>query len=635
MFSDVVYDLECLPDFFCAGFQPVDAPDDVGFIFEISERRNDAAALRDFLTRVDRLIGFNCMAYDWPMLSHFLTLYSNGGMITPAVMRAKNDEIFASQRSDRFKHIIWQPMIPQIDLFMLHHLERFKVSLKQVEFIMRSRRVRDMPFDPNKPIGIENFDTALSYNAHDIRETKGFYIRSKADIDFRESLGPEWLNYNDGKIGKKFFEQELMKAGVQLYEDGAKRQTRRPHGVTLGDVILPLVRFTRPENNALLADVKSRVIEEWETKGGMHVVMDLDGFHIDIKLGGIHGSLKRAAVHERDGIIRDVDVTSYYPSIAIEHGIYPQHLGPEFCRIYRRLRDRRVSLPKTHPDRATLKFALNVPFGDSNSEFGIFFDPAYMLAITVNGQLMLCMLAEQFANVPGIRLIQVNTDGVTIQYKPEHEEIVQQICAWWATYTRFTLEHVNYRSMHIRDANSYLAVTTDGKIKRKGAYDYKFDVLYWAKDHSMLVVPKAAEAAMLHDIDVTDFITNHRDAWDFLLFTKGDLYLNDGTPLERRQRYYVSETGQGMHVRHKPLTGKTEKRRIGIHAEGLATAVKTGPKQWRCSACGEAFPRKAEFELHNKALHCWKITPCNEFDGKIPPDLDYRFYIAEAEKLVI
>jgi len=34
------------------------------------------------------------------------------------------------------------------------------------------------------------------------------------------------------------------------------------------------------------------------------------------------------------------------------------------------------------------------------------------MTITINGQLLLCMLAERLAVIPSLELIQVNTDGI-------------------------------------------------------------------------------------------------------------------------------------------------------------------------------------------------------------------------------
>lgn len=659
----VVYDLECYPNFFCAGFRILGDPAGIGYSFELSERRDDTGDLFGFITRCKRMIGFNNMYYDWPMLDHFLQLLSVRTRITAADMYARNEAIFAMPEQQ--KHlglVIWKPAIEQIDLFMMHHLHRFGVALKQCEFAMRSRSIQDLPFPAGTNLTPAEMDVTLRYNAHDITQTEKMYLASLPAVQFRETVNPEWINYNDGKLGKKTFEHELAAAGVQLYEftdsrQRRPRQTRRPDGVRLGDVILPLVRFTRAENTAVLERVKAELAvaktpgDKFYRPDGKPIahVIDLDGFHIDIKLGGIHGSVERQLVSASPGVsIIDADVTSYYPSIAIVHRIFMEHLGESFCDVYGRLKARRIALPKTDPGRQTLKFALNVPFGSSNDVHSIFFDPAYMLAITMNGQLMLCMLAEQLANVPGVRLIQVNTDGVTIQCPTAAEAQVGAVYEWWQSYTGMDLEFANYDRMFIRDANNYLAEDVKGKRKRVGAYGYG-DVLedgsyFWQQDQSQAVVARAAQAAMFEDVDPLDFLMHHEDPWDFLILKKAPggsrLQLADGTQLSRHTRFYISENGQQLQKFMPPLAGKENERRIGIAAEGQAKCIsipgkKTRPAGYRCSDCGEEFKLKRDFEIHNGIEHSWKITPCNEFDGKMPRDLDFRYYLKEIQKLLI
>jgi len=66
--------------------------------------------------------------------------------------------------------------------------------------------------------------------------------------------------------------------------------------------------------------------------------------------------------------------------------------------------------------------------------------------------------------------------------------------------TRLEFEHVLYQKMCIANVNSYIAVTQSGKVKRIGAYAYErasenpgTRELPWHKDHSAVVIAKAAE----------------------------------------------------------------------------------------------------------------------------------------------
>lgn len=145
------------------------------------------------------------------------------------------------------------------------------------------------------------------------------------------------------------------------------------------------------------------------------------------------------------------------------------------------------------------------------------------------------------------------------------------------------------------------------KIKRKGAYQY--EGLGWHMNHSALVIPKAAEAAMLHGTDVREFIENHlkdpNNKWDFLLRTKVPrssslvMVMEDGTEIPQQNicRYYPCKAGGKLVKLMPPLEGDTEVRRLGIDT-------------------------------------AWNVKTCNDIND-YADDVDVDYYVAEAEKLVI
>ena len=195
--------------------------------------------------------------------------------------------------------------------------------------------------------------------------------------------------------------------------DGRKkpRQMIR-NSVALRDVISNRVVFEHPEFQRVKSWLESQVLGpkqdpraapgEIETKG---IFSDLsatiDGFQYDFGTGGIHGSLHSTVVHEDDEWeIWDWDVASYYPNIAISNRFYPEHLSENFCDIYETVYQMRKGHAKGTAENAMLKLALNGVYGDSNNKHSPFFDPQYTMAITINGQLLLCMLAEWLTRRP-------------------------------------------------------------------------------------------------------------------------------------------------------------------------------------------------------------------------------------------
>jgi hypothetical protein len=71
----------------------------------------------------------------------------------------------------------------------------------------------------------------------------------------------------------------------------------------------------------------------WNEACTLNVVVN--GFRFDFGVGGIHGSIAAGVYESCDQyLIVDIDVSSFYPNLAIRNRFYPLHLGIKFCDIY-------------------------------------------------------------------------------------------------------------------------------------------------------------------------------------------------------------------------------------------------------------------------------------------------------------
>lgn len=609
-----VHDIENYPNVFLFG--AIHALTETPYIFEISHRRDDRQAFYLFTEylREHRAeeIGYNNLGYDYPVQHSIL---NNIMYITNADIYKKGDSIINAGDENRFAHMVWEKdwIVPQLDLYKIHHFDNQakRTSLKTLEFNMRMENIEDLPFTPGTYLTDSQIDTLRQYLMHDLKATLMFYKHSKKLIDFRRELSAKYdrnfMNHNDTKIGKDYFIMELEKSGIQCFEPGSRkpRQTHRL-SIALNSVIFPYVRFEQPEFNRVLNWLRQQVITE--TKGVFtDLSADINGFSFDFGTGGIHGSIESQTIRSTENyVIIDLDVASFYPNLAISNELYPAHLGKQFCTIYKNVYDMRSSYPKGTPENAMLKLALNGVYGDSNNVYSPFYDPAYTMAITINGQLLLCMLAEELLKIPGLSMIQANTDGLTVYVPRVFTGQVEQVRHAWEKLTKLQLEEAIYDVMFIRDVNNYIAVYEGGKkVKRKGAYCHSVD-LGWHQNHSMQVVAKAAEAALVHNKDIRDFITSHEDIHDFMLVTKvprNSKLLWGDKQVQNITRYYVSTDGA-------PLTKVMPP---------LAKSLKLNPDapERRMSVCKG-----------------WLTTECNDMKRFNRATLNYDFYIKEAEKLV-
>ncbi len=188
----------------------------------------------------------------------------------------------------------------------------------------------------------------------------------------------------------------------------------------------------------------------------------IDDFDFCYGTGGIHGSREREQIISNDEwMIRDIDVASLYPSIGIVNNLAPAHLGEDFTRAYSTIpierKDWQARKGKKCQEANSLKLAANGTYGKTNDKFSVMFDPQYTMAVTINGQLLLSMLAERLMLVPTFRIIMVNTDGITYYIHRSFLSQAQQVEQEWEALTRLTLESAHYSRMWIRDVNSYIA----------------------------------------------------------------------------------------------------------------------------------------------------------------------------------
>lgn len=407
------------------------------------------------------MVGFNNLGFDYPIL-HYLY------QMRQATAYQLYEKAMAIINGDSWVHWVRPSdrLVEQIDLYKIHHFDNKAraTSLKTLEFNMRMSNVEDLPFDVGTMLTSEQMDVLNSYCWNDVDATARFHQNTLPMIEFREKLtrkyNRDFMNHNDTKIGKDFLIMELEKAGVECYEFGedgrTPRQTPRP-SIALKDAIFPWIRFHEPEFQRVLDWLKDQTITE--TKG---VFKDLEctvhGFTFVFGLGGLHGSVENQSLETNNhSMIVDLDVTSYYPSLAIVNRLYPEHLGEQFCDVYSNLKDQRITFPKGTPENAMLKLALNGVYGDSNNVYSVFYDPLYTMRTTLNGQLLLCLLAEKLMSIDELELIQVNTDGLTFVIPRDKSFELDFIQEWWQRVTGLQLERNTYSKMFIRDVNNYIA----------------------------------------------------------------------------------------------------------------------------------------------------------------------------------
>lgn len=673
-----VYDIECFPNLFTLEAQDFHTGE--SNVWEISPWRDDRLHLLKWFEWLAAnkipMIGFNNLGYDY-VICHFIFHNPN---CTIEQIYAKNVSIFESQNKDRFAHTIWPSnrFAPQIDLFKINHFDNKakRTGLKALQINMRSPTVVESSVPFGVPVLTHQVDSdVIPYGRHDVQETRRFAHFCKDAINFRLSLLPQFssyddvMNWNDTKIGAQILEKRL---GDELCYDRStgkkiKRQSPRDR-IAISDIIFPYIHFENPEFNRVLDYLKQQVLtgedinligqeettSQIKTKGVFNdLKAHVGGIDFCFGTGGIHGSVERQRIFSTDDwIIRDVDVAALYPSISIVNRLAPEHLGERFIDEYANLPKERkrwqIEKGKKCTEANSMKLASNGTYGNTNNVYSVFYDPKFTMTITVNGQLLLCMLAERLVQVPTLRLIQINTDGITYYIHKDYLETVKQIEDDWQKATMLVLEDTLYDKMFIRDVNNYIAVGKDGSLKTKGAYwtpdplDYANSISNqqppaWHKDLSNAVSVRAAVAAMVHNVPVETFIRMCTNPYDFMLrckVGKNDQLLHGGTPVQKTGRYYVSVKGEPL-VKISPPTGPkgSYKKANGVSdAEYYRVMQETGGA-WDARVCTKNQSKHEDRDMNFQAGY--KTSLCNNVADFDFSNINYEWYISEAKKLIV
>lgn len=280
--KDVVYDLETYPNIFtfCSVFS-----DGRGIrVFEISDRKNQTEDMLEYLRNLVRhdyrMVGFNNLSFDYPIIHHILTKARKAVVsqkpvkLTATELYNKAQEIIDSMKGDSFGSSIKDKdvIIPQVDLFKINHFDNKAraTSLKTLEFNMRSDNISDLPYAVGTELNDEQKDVLIQYNKHDVLETLKFYNYCDEAIKLREELtvtyGFDCTNFNDTKVGKELFIRSIEKvkpgACYNQTERGRKiNQTKRDR-IVIKDCLFDYIKFDRPEFTAMHEWFKKQVIKE-------------------------------------------------------------------------------------------------------------------------------------------------------------------------------------------------------------------------------------------------------------------------------------------------------------------------------------------------------------------------------------
>ena len=509
--KNYIYDLETYPNLFCGVFNT----EGKETVFEISARKNDYEKLLEFYTdeNIKYAIGFNNIKFDAQILHYLVSnkelfIKKQGSELVSLIFLFAQKVISSTYDGGFPPYAEWNFGVKQIDLFLINHYNNKNkmTSLKWIEFSINHPKVQDLPYKFDRPLKSSQFDEVIEYCKNDVNATRKFAEECRDLIKLRISQDKQYpklrlLNKPDSSVGEQLFLHFMSESmGISIKELREMRTHRAP--LPVKDLILPYINFKTSEFQKILDWYNSSMT------GGLENSVMFAGIEFVFGEGGIHASWENK-IFEADSEydILDIDVTSFYPNLAIVNNFRPEHLGDAFSRVYKNLFLERKKYPKGSVENLSYKIILNGSYGKFGDEYSFLYDKKVMNQICINGQLLIAMLCERLSFIDSVTIIQANTDGVTIKVKKSKRNEVEDTCKRWEKLTSLELEYAEYKKMVINNVNNYMAQYTDGKIKDKGAsYIVNPD---HHKNKSQRIVQIALRKYFFEGIPIRETIENH------------------------------------------------------------------------------------------------------------------------------
>ena len=499
--------------------------------FVLHKERNEAKQLIEFLQSKPAFIGFNWINFDGQVVEKIYREH----LFDPAKIYDFAQEVIKRLGADRFdmEYSEWDLSFPTLDLFKLMHYDnRAKMtSLKWLEFTTRQKKIADLPYHHTQEVNLKQVEDILVYNKYDVEKTKAFYDLCEEHIDLRRELTNEYrepriLNMSDSTIGSYMF-GKILSQELGISEQKLKKGRTHRKEIVTKDIILPYVDLKTPEFKGALEFYNQTILKpiegEIKLKGVLDYNVEYDGMEYSFGAGGLHAARENNFFKANDEVeILTIDAKSYYPHLSFLNSIYPEHLGPQFCPIFKNIFEERKKYPKGSAKNAAYKIILNGSYGRTNSKYSFLYDPQMTLSICVNGQLSLCMLAELITEVGG-KVIMANTDGVECLVPRENKADILEACRHWEVLTGQTLEYDYYSKLFLKDCNNYIAVDTEGKVKRKGQFEIYDDIVEnstWHKNPSAMIIPKAINEFVVNGTEVEETVESENNIHEFLYGVK-------------------------------------------------------------------------------------------------------------------
>ena len=418
------------------------------------------------------------------------------------------------------------------------------LSLKAIEgHLGMSVEESTVSFDIDRPLTEDEKKETLKYCIHDVDTTEKLvelrtdYLKNKINLGKMAGLDEiKAMGMTNAKLTAA-----MLKASPQPHND--ERKYVYPDNLRK--------EFIPPEVFEFFDKMYDPSISDKDLFSGK-LNLNIGECPVTLGYGGIHGAIPNFFWEEtEDRGIWNEDVGSYYPHLCTINGYTSRNIPSP--QVYEDILERRMQA-KAAGDKVTanaLKLVCNTTYGCLLNKYNDLFDPLMGRSVCISGQLYLLELAEHcYQEIEGLRIVQLNTDGIMVECDKKDYDKLTEICKEWQERTGFDLEEDTVVKIAQKDVNNYVEVQPGGKAKAKGGYLVKgiapagaFNV-----NNSCIIVATALKEHFVNGTPVEDTINACDDIFQFQIIAKAGAkyreayHLVDGeqVPVQKVNRVYAT-----------------------------------------------------------------------------------------------
>ena len=487
----------------------------------------------------DIFVGFNSKHYDQFIIKAICLGF------TPQQVKKVNDYIINGGQG-------WECPMLRDHYFRFNNVDirddmQMGLSLKAIEgHLQMSVEESQVSFDIDRPLTEEERREVEKYCDHDVDTTdkvidlRKDYLKNKIDIGKLAGIDDvKAMSMTNAKLTAA-----LLQATAKPHND--EREYQYPPNIKR--------EFIPQEVFDFFDRMKDPTLDDKEVFSSK-LEISIGECPVTIGYGGIHGAIPNFLWKEKnsDGkVIRNFDVASYYPNLMIKCGYTSRNIPSP--KIFENVVERRLEAKKSG-DKTTanaLKLVVNTTYGAMLNQYNDLYDPLMGRSVCITGQLFLLELSQNlYRNIDGLKIVQLNTDGVMIEFCEDQYDDVLKIVNEWQSRTGFELEEDSVSRIAQKDVNNYVEVQPNGSVKTKGGYLVRgiapagaFNV-----NNNACIVATALKEYFVNGTPVEKTINGCNDVYQFQIIAKAGAkyreayHLVDGekVPIQKVNRVYATK----------------------------------------------------------------------------------------------